>query len=299
MALARLAHFLGKSPAERWVTVRYLFRYGLSRFPYFPLRTRFRASSTETIYFWWSYVPLGFCADRSFGEYWGDDTGELRFLWQFLRPGDSFFDIGAHHGVFSVIAAKRLAGEGRVAAFEPSPREQRRIELHVRLNGLSNVTVEPYAIGSKNGREELFVVVSDFTTMNSLRQPELEGAVEKVSVETHRLDDYIAQQKLDRLDLLKVDIEGGEFELLRGAEDCFQRLRPLLICEVLDPVTAPWGYRACKIVSLLQTKGYAWFEFREDGTLRAHELRAEYPEVRNYLSVPREKLHAVQAWVKD
>lgn len=297
MALARLAHFLAKSPEERWVTVRYFFRYGLSRSPYFPLRTRFRATPSETVYFWWSYLPLGFCPDRTFGEYWGDDMGELRFLWRFLRPGDTFLDVGAHHGIYSILAAKRLAGHGRVLAFEPSPRERRRMDLHVRMNRLPIVSVEPYAIGSNNGREGLFVVVSDFTTMNSLRHPALEGAVERVPVETRRLDDYLGQKNLDRLDLLKVDIEGGELELFRGAEDCLQRLRPLVICEVLDRVTAPWGYRAHEIVSLLEAKGYAWFEFQDDGTLRTHQLQADYPEVRNYLAVPREKVHAVQPWV--
>jgi FkbM family methyltransferase len=297
-ALVRLARFLRKSPTERRVTVRYFARRGLSKLPYVPLRVRIPMPPDKPLFFWWSYVASEFRPERTLSEYWCGDVGELRFLWRFLRPGQVFLDLGAHHGVYSILAAKKLGNTGRVVAFEPSVRERRRLNLHLKLNRITTVSVEPYAVGSHNGKDRLFVVVSGFNSMNSLQLPHLDGTVAEVSIETRRLDDYITEKKMARLDLVKIDIEGGELQALRGAQDTLRRFRPLVVCEVLDWVTAPWGYPARAIVSHLAEIGYDWFQFREDGSLETHRPRQGYPEVKNYLAVPREKLEAVREWVR-
>jgi hypothetical protein len=96
--------------------------------------------------------------------------------------------------------------------------------------------------------------------------------------------------------MMKIDVEGGELEAFRGASGMLSTIRPILICEVLDWVTQPWGYSARDIVSCLQQRGYEWFDFRDDGTISPHAQRDEYPEIRNYLAVPREKLALVERW---
>lgn len=210
----------------------------------------------------------------------------------------TFVDIGAYHGVYTVVAAKKLAKQGSVVAFEPSERERRRLRLHLQLNRLSEVMLENYAIGSRRETLNLYKVVAGPTSMNSLRRPEVSAPVVEIPIETIPLDDYLRQTVIDRIDLVKIDTEGGELEVFGGAEWTLISLRPLLICEVLDWVTRPWGYYAREIVTRLEKCDYEWFEFRRDGTLLPHQRREAYLEVRNYLAVPRERRSVIEEWVR-
>src|ERR1700690_3440820 len=108
MFVDRLIRFVRKPSAEKRVTIRFFARNALSKAPYLPIRARFAVAPGEDVRFWWSCVPMEDHPDRCLLEYWGDDRGELRFLWQFLGPGMVFFDVGAYRGIFSILAAKKL-----------------------------------------------------------------------------------------------------------------------------------------------------------------------------------------------
>jgi hypothetical protein len=108
-------------------------------------------------------------------------------------------------------------------------------------------------------------------------------------VETVRLDDYISQSSLKRVDLVKLDVEGGEREVLGGASLVLTKFRPIFICEVLDATTQAWGYNAREIILMLQSFGFNWFEIRLDGSIVPHQVKDHYPEIRNYVAVPKEK----------
>jgi hypothetical protein len=114
-------------------------------------------------------------------------------------------------------------------------------------------------------------------------------ATKQVIVDTTSLDAYLAHKQIDRVHLVKIDTEGGEADAFRGARRLLSRLRPLIICEVLDLVTRSWGYAAADIMTLLRTYDYEWFDILADGSQRPHQPKEEYMEVKNYLAVPREK----------
>lgn len=243
----------------------------------------------ENLGFWWSYVVPYFDPGRGFFEYWGHDMSDLRFLWRNLKPGMVFLDIGAHHGIYSIVAAKRLGTSGRVVAFEPSSREFRRLRLHLQLNRMGLVHAEPVAIGAATATRKFFQVVGGDSTRGGLRPPAIPDELTETSVETVRLDDYISRSALDHVDIVKLDVEGGELEVLQGASNVLTKFRPVFICEVLDAATRAWGYEAREIVLKFQSYGFEWYEFRSDGSIVPHNIRNDYPDVRNYLAVPRER----------
>jgi FkbM family methyltransferase len=289
ISIQRIKRFLRKTPEQRRLTERFAATMWLAKLPLAPHRVHLKVDKDELVDFWWSYFPATFSSAKSLFDYWGDDVGELCFLWKFLRPGMTFLDVGAYHGIYAIIAAKRMGPKGHVVAFEPSPRDRRRLKLHLRCNGIKTVTVEPYAVTSEKGKASFLVVVDGYTNMNSLRQPAVDHPVKQVEVETTALDEYLKYSHTDLVDLVKIDAEGGEIEIFRGADRLLSCLRPLVICEVLDKVTAQWGYPACEIVSWLKTYDYEWFDILQNGCLLPHRLRKEYPDVRNYLAAPREK----------
>jgi FkbM family methyltransferase len=190
----------------------------------------------------------------------------------------------------------KVSSQGQVVAFEPSERERRRFDLHVRMNGLGGIRLEPYAASSRTENLTFFTVASSFGMMNSLKPPAVEVPVRQTVVKAVSLDEYLATRHTERIDLLKIDVEGGELEAFRGAKKLFESIRPILICEVLDWVTRPWGYAAREIVEHLRQHDYEWFDFRDDGSLSPHVQKTDYPEPRNYLAVPREKLPLVARW---
>jgi FkbM family methyltransferase len=288
-SLARLHHFLAKPAPEKRETLRYFARRALSRAPYCPVRVRLELPGGP-LHFWWSYFVPDFSPGRGLLNYWGSDLGELRFLFSYLEPGAIFFDVGSYHGIYAMVAARRLGGRGEVVAFEPAAGNRRRLKLHLRMNRAERVRVEPCALSSSRSTVALYTPLRrGFRSMNSLRVPSVPVPVGTSRVETITLDEYVERGGFERLDALKVDTEGAEREVFRGAERALEKFRPVILCEVLDRVTAPWGYPAREIVASLARLDYDWYDFCPDGTLLPHTPRREYPELRNYLAAPREK----------
>jgi FkbM family methyltransferase len=282
-----------KSWAVRFHAAQFLLRQTLAKLSYAPVPVHLQISETERLDLWWSYIVPYYEPTRGFFDYWGQDLPELQFLWETLKPGMVFFDIGAYHGIFSLVAGRRLGRSGRVVAFEPSPREFSRLKLHLRWNHIEDARAEPLAVGSDAGERTFFQVSSGDKTRNGLRPPATNDSLTEISVSTVSLDQYIANLPLNRVDVVKLDVEGGEMEALSGAASLLNRFRPMVICEVLDGATQPWGYAAREIITKFLGHDFVWFDFRRGGFLSPHTALEKYTAVRNYLAVPREKLTKV------
>ena len=296
MPFGRIGDVAAKSWPELCESAQFRFRQALSKIPYLPVPIRLTIPENRDIEFWWSRVVPYHSAERNFLDYWGQDAGDLRFLWRLLTPGMTFLDIGAHQGIFSVVAAAKLARCGRVIAFEPSPNQSARLTLHFRWNGLRppGSRVEHLALGAYCGEQRFFEVEhGGDTSRNGLRAPQSEDAVYEIATPVMTLDQYADWRGLSRIDVVKIDVEGGELDLLRGASAALVRHRPILICELLDAATAPWGYPARDIAGGVSDLQYEWFDVNDDGRLSPHQIQTEYPVVRNYVALPLERSAAI------
>lgn len=220
---------------------------------------------------------------------------QRHFVERYLGPGMIVLDIGAHHGLYSLIAATRVGITGRVVSFEPSPRERERLERHKRINKLDQITIEPIALGSAAGTATLYLPAAKNSGFNSLHpSEEIRSEATPVEVPVMTLDDYVANSKLDRIDFIKLDVEGGELEVLKGGEAIFRgKSRPVILAEVEDERTQPWGYQAELIVRLLEAHGYTWYSPRGGGAVEhfdtgrndfSHNLVAIPPERREQMA---------------
>lgn len=223
----------------------------------------------------------------------GFEESEQAFLLRFLQPGMIAFDIGAHHGFHTLLMSRRVGSHGLVIAFEPSPREVHRLRWTLRINRCSNVRVEPYAIGNREGEEQLFVCMGRNSGCNSLRKPAVSEPIQTIRVPMTTLDCYLQKHETHRVDLLKIDVEGAELELLEGAMGLLNaNPRPVITCEMADVRTLPWGYPAQKIYDLLKSYGYLWFSTTPKGKLSPCPPKKQYRE--NLVAVPREKLQGMK-----
>jgi FkbM family methyltransferase len=221
------------------------------------------------------------------------ETAELLFVEKFLKPGMCVLDVGAHHGLYTILASKQVGSGGKVIAFEPSPRERSLLARNLRINFSSNVHVEAYALGSGRSKADLFLVEGGEDGCNSLRPPAVAATTQTVSVDTISLDEYLVNASVSRVDFVKLDVEGGEREVLRGAENLLRApSRPVFFVEVQDIRTRPWGYPAREIVRLLDSAGYDWFRILPIGSLAPAALHDEEYDA-NLVAIPRDRVGEV------
>jgi lipopolysaccharide transport system ATP-binding protein len=274
----RIRRFAARPAHEKYASIVQRFH---SIFPNVPVLCRLTFGA------WW--VVENSMIDS--GLLWrGFETAELRFVENFLEPGMRVLDIGAHHGLYTLLASKRVGSCGEVIAFEPSPRERRLLARNLHLNPASNVRIENYALGHEASKAELFLVQGSEDGCNSLRPPAVAAATQTVLVDVISLDDYLLDAGLKRVDFVKLDVEGAERDVLLGASDLLSRSpRPVILVEVQDIRTRPWGYPALEIVQLLDRAGYEWFRILNSGLLTPTEIHEQNYDA-NLVAIPRDRV---------
>ena len=154
--------------------------------------------------------------------------------------------------------------------------------------------VESFAVGSGPSESEFYVVEGSEDWGNSLRPPAVKGTTHRVRVEVISLDDYLAKNKCPSVDFVKLDVEGAELEVLKGAQRLLSgKLRPVILAEISDVRTEPWGYRAIEIVQYLHDRRYEWFEILVDGNIVRMEENREVFDT-NLVAVPKERVGEVE-----
>lgn len=132
-----------------------------------------------------------------------------------LKPGMTFVDVGANVGYFTLLAAQRVGTAGRVLSFEPSKALHARLAETVERNALSNVTLIEAGLGD---REKIVRLYLNPSFANNSPTMVAHEAAEVTDVRVLRLDDFISTHRIDKIDLMKVDVEGYEPDVFAGAE---------------------------------------------------------------------------------
>lgn len=171
-----------------------------------------------------------------------------------LRPGDTFVDVGANVGYLSVVAAALVGPSGQVHAFEPNERLGRLLRESVRENGLTQL--QPNDLGLWSSPGTLYLRVEPSSAHSYVRvSADPDHADLRVPVTT--LDEYLEARGRPRVRLVKVDVEGAELHVLRGARSCLERDHPLLVMEILDWGLQRFGDDAAGVFALLGELGYS------------------------------------------
>jgi FkbM family methyltransferase len=181
----------------------------------------------------------------------------VRFLRDELRRGDVMVDVGAHIGVHALAAAARLRrlGGGSVVAFEPAHDSASKLRAAAARNRLQLTVVEA-ALGAEPGTAELRADPAYDAADAGVRSLHARGPrVQTVPVTT--FDAWAAAARLERLDLVKLDVEGAELEALRGMAGSLGRLRPrALVVEVKQRVLEQAGVDGDEVREYLNRLGY-------------------------------------------
>ena len=200
----------------------------------------------------------------------GSYSGELLTLLEsLLKPDATFIDIGANQGEVTVAAAL-AALQGRVIAFEPVAEYRQRLRNNIELNAFAHVEILPYALGDIEGMFPIYDQPAPFSDgtrhegLSTLFASSSRGTVREL-VSVKRLDDVLAGMGVDRVDVIKLDIEGAEWAALRGASCTLTRYRPVLIVEIGRETCQAAGYQPSEFAQWIIEQGYRIEKIIEGG----------------------------------
>ena len=223
------------------------------------------------------------------------EVAETRFCESVLRPGDTAIDVGANIGLYTLLFSKLVGGSGRVHAFEPAPANARRLRVNLLLNEADNVTVEDAAVYSRGGTVTLNLFPEHLGPWHTLGRPELPDPFEpgrtlaptaSVDVPATTLDDYAERTGIERVALLKIDVEGAEPDVLEGAARLLAERRVgTILFEVSLPQSASLGHEPTEPFAQLAAAGYTSRRIEPDGSLGPPVERAD-ERYANYAAAP-------------
>lgn len=187
---------------------------------------------------------------------------ELTYLHRFLKPGDVFVDAGANCGVFTIAAANQVGSKGRVLAFEPGDESFAMLKSNVELNSLQQVALFHEALSNSDGEAQLFSHHHGASSFSLGRGPN-DTAV--ATVRTRTLDTALAQASIEQVSCIKMDVEGAEELILRGAQEALDRCKPVVIFEINTAAIVKLGLNRDGAWRLLAERGYRFQQLTPAG----------------------------------
>jgi FkbM family methyltransferase len=178
------------------------------------------------------------------------EVGTTKFLREVLRQGDVFLDIGANCGAVTLVAARAI-GNGQIYAFEPGNTIRDRLQANIDLNPQlkSIIKVVPFGLGLETGKllyHEDENYRGNAVLINSYGVP----------VDVLSLDDWGSREQIKRIDAIKIDVEGMEYEVMLGGKLTLEKYHPIIYFETLPIFFINKSYTIQTIYEFLSSLGY-------------------------------------------
>ena len=176
-----------------------------------------------------------------------------------LPAGATFVDVGAHIGYYSLEAASKVGNTGHVIAVEPNPDTLRVLRMNLEANHAAIVTVAPVACSDAESTLDLYEAAEANTGESSLSKSNASQAgsiAHTYKVRARPLDDIVRESGVTRVDAIKIDVEGAEYLVLKGAEATLDRFHPVLVIEIVDQQLRSMGASAGQVRAFLTAHGY-------------------------------------------
>lgn len=205
-----------------------------------------------------------------------------------LDSGMTVFDVGANVGQYTLVASDCVGPGGEVHSFEPDPVTFEWLERNVRINALRGVRLNQSAVFEDTQPVKLFLAGIRDTGSNSIvGEPWLESG-QSVMARCTTLDLYTKEHSVPRVDVIKIDVEGAELGVLRGAEKLLADHRPVMIIEFEESRQRMAGTSCAELSQHLRDRGYLLYRIGEkpDQALEPYVIGPNEPRSLNVLAIP-------------
>ena len=184
----------------------------------------------------------------------------LKIIKKYLKLGDTFIDVGANIGYFTAIGASLVGKTGEVHAFEPVPKVFKNLTRIKDRNPNYKIILNNCAVGDFVGTAPIMIAPSDTGGGSSMIQEMTEKDLFKkgTNVSVVRLDRYIKKNKINNISLIKIDVEGYEFSVLKGLEKFFKnsKNRPIIVCEIATKAYSTSEQTRSQLIAYMEKYGY-------------------------------------------
>ena len=181
----------------------------------------------------------------------------LHYFRSLIHEHAVVLDVGAYIGIYALTAGA-VATHGQVVAFEPDPRSARRLANALAVNNIKHVHLCQCAAGDRPDTLQLSLGAYPF--QSSLQRKATPSIEEQVMVPQVTIDDYCAEMNLSRIDVMKIDTEGAELNVLRGASGIIASARPILIVELHRQQSGHFGYTVEDTLDHIRNLAYTLFQ---------------------------------------
>lgn len=186
----------------------------------------------------------------------------VRAVKNLLRPGMTFFDVGAHFGQYTLVASAIVGDGGTVHAFEPGPKQMSYLQYNVDLNRRTNVKLNSVALSNSSG--EARFAIGPNVNLGASRIATSED--EAITVQVVTLDEYCLKSAVDQIDVLKIDVEGAEKFVLEGGMKTFTDSPPKAVFyECIASLCERFGYSNQEVHDFFISAGYGIMQATKRG----------------------------------
>jgi FkbM family methyltransferase len=219
---------------------------------------------------------------------------QSRKIWKSLcQSSDIIFDIGANVGIFSILA-KVYNPRASVYSFEPQPNIYNVLKKSVTLNGF-DTQCENIALSNKSGKMKFYnygpLAFEGNTTAGSLNSNFRPDDQKSIMVEVKELKQYIEEKKIEKIDLIKMDVETHEYEVLLGYGPYLKVHEPIFLIEIMDESIGK------NVESLISSEEYLYYNIDDVNGLVAVKNLGLLEENNNYLLCPKSKLNKIEKFL--
>lgn len=200
---------------------------------------------------------------------WEPDS--TRFVGDRVQEGMTVADIGAHTGYYTMLFARLVGRGGRVLSFEPEDRGLAFLRENIRLNRYANTTVVPIAMSNRVAPVTEWK--QGYFPAGDLRVHEDDGST--ASTFTRTFDDVAEELEIDRLDLVKIDVEGSELHVLEGMQRSLNNWNPVILLEVHPGKLEQANRREAELKQFLSDQGYRWEMLTEPSSSGVYTIWCE------------------------
>jgi FkbM family methyltransferase len=211
--------------------------------------------------------------------YWGEfEHDTLNFYNKILRTGSVVIDVGANIGLYSLIASNKVGREGQVYSFEPSEWAYSRLRENINLNDFKNIEICKFGVSDKKGVVKFYKCADD--AYNSLGHHPMFAVKEVVEIEVDSLDNFCRERKISKVDILKIDAEGADYLVLKGAREILGfNESPVIFCEYNKSISEGYDFSRDDLILFLKERSYKVYELKNNGIVEFDPVNSDSNEI--------------------
>lgn len=183
-----------------------------------------------------------------------------------INPERDVLDIGANIGLFSTLAAKNISSRNKVLSVEPTPLALKYLRGNIQRNNIQESVIIYEGAATDNPGNRLINIIpgkEEYSSLsNIVHPPALGKKFEALEVHSDTVDNLVSKFNL-KPGFIKIDTEGGEYKVLKGALATITKLKPVIVSELIDNLLQSFGDSSAKVINLLEDNGYNVFNARQ------------------------------------